>query len=52
MRRSAELTIVENAEEFMSIEPVKSYRAPNYPTRTILDTHPELLRLLPKRWQG
>jgi len=35
----------------MKIQPVNSYREPAYPTRTILDTQPELLRLTPRRWQ-
>lgn len=35
----------------MKVDPVKTYREPRFPTRAILDAHPELLRLLPKRWQ-
>ena len=28
------------------------YEDPNYPTHGILDEHPELLQLVPKRWRG
>jgi hypothetical protein len=34
------------------IEPVRRYARPQLPTREIVDANPELLRLLPKRWQG
>lgn len=36
----------------MKIEPLRSYAEPQLPTREIVDEHPELLRLLPKRWQA
>ena len=36
----------------MEISPVKRYGEPKYPTNRILEEHPELLRLIPKRWQG
>jgi hypothetical protein len=36
----------------MQIHPVKRYRQPSYPTQDILRAHPELLRLMPKRWQS
>ncbi len=36
----------------MKIHPVKRYSEPRYPTNRVLDQHPELLRLIPKRWQG
>jgi len=36
----------------MQIRPLGTYREPCYPTHTILDEHPELLRLVPKRWRG
>ncbi len=36
----------------MEVRPVKHYRQPRYPTNRILEQHPELLRLVPKRWQG
>lgn len=35
----------------MKIEPLRRYATPQLPTREIVDEHPELLRLLPKRWQ-
>jgi hypothetical protein len=35
----------------MNIEPIRRYSQPRLPTREIVDEHPELLRLLPKRWQ-
>jgi hypothetical protein len=34
------------------IKPLKHYGRPAYPTRAVLDEHPELLRLVPKRWRG
>jgi len=34
----------------MEIKPLKRYREPGFPTRDILDEHPELLRRLPNRW--
>jgi hypothetical protein len=36
----------------MKLKPVKHYKPPNYPTQDYLLEHPELLRLVPKRWQG
>lgn len=36
----------------MKVTPVKHYSDYHYPTRSIIDEHPELLKLLPKRWQG
>lgn len=36
----------------MRITPVLNNRKPAYPTRTILDEHPELLKLVPKRWSA
>lgn len=36
----------------MDIRPVRRYSQPRYPTNRILEGHPELLRLIPKRWQG
>lgn len=36
----------------MNIQPVTRYTTPHLPTRAIVDRHPELLKLLPKRWQG
>src|SRR5450759_3640970 len=35
----------------MKIEPIREYMGPRLPTREIVDENPELLRLLPKRWQ-
>lgn len=35
----------------MQIRPVKRYGQPEYPTNRILEEHPELLRLIPKRWR-
>ena len=36
----------------MKLQPVKHYKQPDYPTQDYLLDHPELLRLVPKRWQG
>lgn len=35
----------------MKVSPVKHYSEPDFPTRSILDERPELLRFVPKRWQ-
>lgn len=35
----------------MIIRPVKRYAGPKYPVRQIIDEHPELLQLVPRRWQ-
>jgi hypothetical protein len=35
----------------MEIKPLKRYNKPIFPTREVLDEHPELLRLLPRRWR-
>jgi len=35
----------------VNIKPVRLYATPQLPTREIVDENPELLRLLPKRWQ-
>jgi len=35
----------------MLIKPVKRYRPPGYPAQDVLRRHPELLRLLPRRWR-
>lgn len=35
----------------MKVTPIRQYSAPAFPTRSILDERPELLRLVPKRWQ-
>lgn len=36
----------------MKLSPLKGYGRPGYPIRPEVDAQPELLRLLPKRWQG
>lgn len=36
----------------MKLAPLKDYRGPGYPTQEILDQHPELLRVLPRRWHN
>lgn len=36
----------------MRIEPLRTYAEPQLPTRDAVDAHPELLRLLPRRWQA
>ena len=36
----------------MKISPLRKYRGADYPTREILQRHPELLRVLPRRWQN
>jgi len=35
----------------MEIKPLKRHDEPGFPTRDILDDHPELLRRLPNRWR-
>ena len=35
----------------MNIAPLKHYAEPRFPTRRIIDEHPELLALVPKRWR-
>lgn len=35
----------------MNVSPLSRYTDPRYPTREMLDEHPELLRLLPRRWR-
>jgi len=35
----------------MKVNLVQRYTDPRYPTREILDVHPELLRVLPSRWR-
>lgn len=36
----------------MKVSPVARYIKPSYPTHTVLDDHPELLKLVPRRWRG
>lgn len=36
----------------MEIKPVKRYAVPDYPTRPMIDARPDLLRAVPRRWQG
>ena len=36
----------------MKLQPVHRYPQPQLPTREIVDQSPDLLRLLPRRWQG
>lgn len=36
----------------MNVRPVRRCSRPGYPTNRILQEHPELLMLIPKRWQG
>ncbi|MHB9130904.1 MAG: hypothetical protein ACYDBB_07410 [Armatimonadota bacterium] len=35
----------------MELKPIKGYTTPSFPTRATLDAHPELLRLVPRRWR-
>ena len=35
----------------MKVAPIKNYNGASFPTRRIIDEHPELLKLVPKRWQ-
>lgn len=35
----------------MKIKPVEHYSNPKLPTKQMLESHPELLKLIPKRWQ-
>ena len=34
-----------------TVQPVAQYRTPRFPTRSILDAHPEIMRLVPERWR-
>jgi len=36
----------------MDVKPLTRYVDPGYPTHSVLDAQPDLLRLTPKRWQG
>lgn len=36
----------------MRVQPIRRYTSPRYPTASVLDAHPELLRLLPGRWRS
>lgn len=36
----------------MEIRPVRRYASPDYATSEILEQHPEILRIVPKRWQS
>jgi hypothetical protein len=36
----------------MKLVRVASYRPPRYPTRAVLQSHPELMRVLPERWKS
>ncbi|MDO8586681.1 MAG: hypothetical protein Q7T82_06530 [Armatimonadota bacterium] len=36
----------------MKVSSLKSYRDPLYPSRSVLDEHPELLELVPVRWRA
>lgn len=36
----------------MKLEPIRRYPQPKLPTRDVANENPELLRLLPKRWQA
>lgn len=36
----------------MNLQPVRRYPQPQLPTRVIVDENPDLLKLLPMRWQG
>lgn len=36
----------------MQIQPVRKYKTPSYDTKEILERHPELLKLVPERWQN
>lgn len=35
----------------MEVAPVRKYDKANYPTKPIVDAHPEVLRLVPQRWR-
>jgi len=35
----------------MELQPVHRHRAPRFPAACVLDAHPELLRLVPRRWR-
>lgn len=35
----------------MKVTSVKRYAEPNFPAHSILDEHPEMLHIIPKRWQ-
>jgi hypothetical protein len=34
------------------VKPVRQYGTPRFPSRPILDEHPEILHLIPQRWQA
>ncbi|NCO38068.1 MAG: hypothetical protein COZ06_20690 [Armatimonadetes bacterium CG_4_10_14_3_um_filter_66_18] len=36
----------------MKVTPVRRYPQPRYPTYAILEEHPEILRLVPRRWRN
>lgn len=36
----------------MNVAPVRTYKEPKYPVKDILDANPELLNIMPRRWQG
>lgn len=36
----------------LKVNPVAKYDSPEYPTNAVLDEHPELLKLVPRRWRG
>lgn len=36
----------------MDIRPLRRYDPPHLPTRDVVNQHPEILRMLPKRWQA
>ncbi len=36
----------------MKVEPLHRYAGPQLPTHDVVEQHPELLRLLPRRWQA
>jgi hypothetical protein len=36
----------------MQVTPVREYAAPRFPTHQILEQHPELMRIVPRRWSS
>ena len=36
----------------MNVTPIKSYKAPDYPMLSSVKDNPELLAIVPKRWQA
>ncbi len=49
---SRSLLVKPEEHAMMKIQPLHRYARPGFPTQYVANTHPELLRLVPKRWRG